>query len=144
MFISLTKLVLATVMVVVTTVPGSSSRSTVGPAECAPQSKALSDFEGSLRGMISSRNAESLRQQYNIPQMPADSVHLISDNALCAKAGLLFPPRYGAMANDEHHYIRLARLGKVYWAEDGRKGGEWTLVLILDSTLTQVIGRTAR
>jgi hypothetical protein len=86
----------------------------------------------------------SFREDFKLKQMPADSVQRVSDNALCAKAGLLFPPRYGAMANEEHHYISLYRLGNAYWAEDGRMAGEWVSVFILDSALTKVIGHSTR
>ncbi|MBK6496287.1 MAG: hypothetical protein IPG05_14525 [Gemmatimonadetes bacterium] len=115
-------------------VPGGNTSTNCWPAE-----KELSDFEIYVRGVVAHPILQDLRNRLGLKTMPADSVIIIRDDALCARAGLLFPSKHASVQR-----IRLARLGSVYWAEDGSKGGEWTIGLLADSTLTKVLHRPSR
>ncbi len=75
-----------------------------------------------------------------IAELPADSAVLVSDPAICRKASSAVAD-YRQMDQEAVELV-LIRIGRRYWAEDGRMlGGEWPLVFLLDSTAAKVIAQ---
>jgi hypothetical protein len=95
---------------------------------------------GKIRFVLTDPRQSWYRNLLGVSGIPADSVHHVADDALCVRA-IETIKRYFYW-HHEHVQLTLFRVGRFHWAETSwPSAGEWSLVFILDSTATRVMGQ---
>lgn len=83
--------------------------------------------------------ADEWRDSLRIGTVADTAIAVVADEARCMQAGTTMNAHEGRPIT-EPRAVALVRVGSRYWAEDkGLRVGEYNLVFILDTTLTDVL-----
>jgi hypothetical protein len=95
---------------------------------------------GKIRFVLTDPRQQWYRDLLGINGIPVDSVHHVAGATTCARARESIKRYFNG--HHEHVQFTLFRVGRFHWAETSYPmAGEWSLVFILDSTATRVVGQ---
>ncbi len=120
-------------------------QSTGVPPLCAPaDDRWAEEMRGYINNILSKPEFTKVRELDGLPAVNYSTVTSVQAEELCSKAAV-FMNNHRKAPLPTPSKVYILKIGSVYWVEDPTyKAGEYTRVLVLDSTMTKVVGLPGR
>lgn len=115
------------------------------PSLCAPADDRWAlEMRGYVENLLTKPQFSAIRDLDGLPAVSYSEVQSVQAEELCSKAAIgMNSHRKEPLPSPRMVYV--LKIGSVFWVEDPTyKAGEYTRVLVFDSTLTRIVGLPGR